>query len=430
MIQSGLRILTGITRYASTPWRIGLQGLLASTIAATAWGSPDLSFLWLLALIPLLILATPSRLITFCVAFTYYGTSVRAIPGIVDRFFGAGNPLYGIAVWSAFCIIMSATWTTLRPARYASPRGFAASLSIFLLSSIPPIGLLHMGSPLLVSAMFFPGAGFAGIIGTALLLSLVPWAARATLSQLCHRPCSAVDRGVQAAAVVLLALAAITNIRFEPSLPPSDWVAHSTSLGKPASPTEIGRRIKERKQLIEMAKKSIDGGARVVAFPEGVSGEDRPVTYGAWSDAIELAKRSGATILLGMETNTDAEGNFDNTIKAIGSEDRIVATSRIPMPIGMWRFGLFPGARKNALGSDLATVAGLPIAVSICYEDMILWPHPALLLPYLYDKRPVAHLSIANQWSTAGTSGESFQDTHRSALSRLSGIPLLVAKNR
>lgn len=91
MIQEGSSLLFILVRYASTPWRIGLQGSIIASIAALSWSSPDLTYFWLLAFVPLLILATPARLITFCMAFTYYGTSVRAIPTIVDRFFNTEN---------------------------------------------------------------------------------------------------------------------------------------------------------------------------------------------------------------------------------------------------------------------------------------------------------------------------------------------------
>jgi hypothetical protein len=94
------------------------------------------------------------------------------------------------------------------------------------------------------------------------------------------------------------------------------------------------------------------------------------------------------------------------------------------MPVGSWR----PGARVSTvlggLGQPYLEIAGRRVAFSICYEDMLLWPHWRLWV-----SRPDVLIGMASNWFIANRDMKHIQAQSSESVARLAGIPLIRADN-
>jgi hypothetical protein len=94
------------------------------------------------------------------------------------------------------------------------------------------------------------------------------------------------------------------------------------------------------------------------------------------------------------------------------------------MPIGDWRPGASVTAVAGRLSQPFLDIDGKRTAISICYEDMLWWPHWRMLI-----QRPDVVVSIANNWFIAGTRLEAIQAQSIESVARLVGSPLIRARN-
>lgn len=98
--------------------------------------------------------------------------------------------------------------------------------------------------------------------------------------------------------------------------------------------------------------------------------------------------------------------------------------SRQPMPIGSWKTGAATSAVGGWLSQPFVTLGGLQADISICYEDMLWWPHwPALI------QKPDVIVSIANNWFIGGTAIEAIQAQSIASVAKLVDRPLVRARN-
>lgn len=400
------------------PWRAGLLlpalCLLAAGIGAAAWtDQATLAPLALLLLLPVLVYRAERRRDAFCIAFAYYGTATRAVPGIIGYFFPSLPLAACLALWAAHCALLALPWALAVAAPGATATRRAAILLAALVAmTIPPIGLFHWGSPLMAAGLLYPGWQWAGLALTAMLLLLVA--------------CEWHTRLFQGALAAACALAALANLSYRPPAPPAGWVAVSLAYGK--SPGLWSDDMAARRAaLAGIALRSLDNGAKVIIFPESISGSSRRPQEAIWQPVTDLARRNGATVLVGEERWNAARTGFRNALVDYGSATEgghVTVSSLVPMPVGDWKFGLEEGAETNLFGSDLVQLHGRRVAFSMCYEDFLLWPHRGLLAG-----RAEMLVSATNQWPSSGTSAETAQDVSRRALARLAGVALLTAKN-
>lgn len=398
-----------------TSWHLPLRCAGAALIGTMAWSDQQgLVSLALLLLLPVLIGGARSRLGAFLVANFYYGTATRAVPGIIGGFF-PGLPVgANVTVWAAHSALLALPWAiALQPRRdtpFCRALGTAAAL---VLLTIPPLGLFHWGSPLMAAGLLFPGWKWVGVSATLTLLALMAASRRRT---------TAVHVGI--AALVLLAV--IANMTFHVSPSPDGWRAVSLHFGK--SPELWSEEMVERRRfLAETAAHALKQGDKVVVFPESISGSSRRSQAALWHGVVEEARSRGATVLVGEEVWNKDKTGFKNALVGYGvygGDGAVVVSSQVPMPIGDWKFGYEEGAETNIFGSDVVALQGRRVAFSVCYEDFLLWPHRGLLAGHAD-----LLISTANQWPSSGTSAETSQDISRLALARLTGVPLLIAKN-
>jgi apolipoprotein N-acyltransferase len=78
----------------------------------------------------------------------------------------------------------------------------------------------------------------------------------------------------------------------------------------------------------------------------------------------------------------------------------------------------------GALDQPYLVINGLRTAVSICYEDALLWPHWRMLFD-----RPDVIVSVANNWFNSSLYDAQAQRQSIESVARLVGRPLLRAVN-
>lgn len=389
--------------------------LATAAIGVAAWTDQQrLLSLTLLLLLPALIFRANNRLGAFLVAFAYYGTATRAVPGIICGFFPGLSGATGLTVWAIHATLLSLPWAAMYPPQGATElrRVFGVAIAMLVLT-IPPFGLFHWGSPLMAAGLLYPGWRWLGLLITLGLLALL--AAGNSRSRIIHG-------GIVGAVL----LAVFANATYRTPSPPVGWRSVSLHLGK--SPELWSDEMASRREfLVETAMRELAGGAKLVVFPESISGSNRRSQTATWHRVFTEAKARGATVLVGEENWSKDRSVFKNALVGygmVGGEGTVVVSSQVPMPIGDWKFGYEDGADTNILGIDTINLYGRKVAFSLCYEDFLLWPHRGLL-----SGRAELLVSATNQWPSSGTSAEVGQDMSRSALARMAGVPLLTAKN-
>lgn len=390
--------------------------LLAAGTGMVAWtGQQSLASLALLLLLPVLVFRARRRGAAFCIAFAYYGTATRAVPGIISYFFPSLPPGASLSLWAGHTALLALPWAlALAPPAAGAARRAAMVLVALVMVTIPPVGLFHWGSPLMAAGLLYPGWQWAGLLLTALLAALLVASQWNT-------------RRIHMAIACLLALSAGANASYREPVPPAGWQAVSLNLGK--SPELWSDDMAARRDMLaDIAMRELAGGAKVVIFPESISGSSRRSQQALWQRVSDAARQRGATVLVGEESWNPARTSFHNALIGYGTArdgGGVVVSSMVPMPVGDWKFGLEEGAETNIFGSDLVALHGLNVAFSMCYEDFLLWPHRGLLAG-----GAGLMVSATNQWPSSGTSAETSQDRSRAALARLAGVALLTAKNR
>lgn len=401
-------------------WRVTVmaaaQCVVAAVIGVIAWTGPDkLLTLALLLALPALIVTSRIRTVAFLVALTYYLTAARAVPDIIHGFFPQLNFSTCLAIWIGHAALLALPWTAASTSRNSSSWRRAIAVIVALVTlTIPPFGLFHWGSPLMVSGLLYPGWGWAGLIITLGLLALIAAAEPRA-------------RFIQAGVAIAISLAVMVNATYRTPSLPHGWLAVSLDWGKnpPLWSNEMTIRLEK---LARMAIIELGSGAKIVIFPESITGSSTRLPLDVWTQVAHDARARGATVLVGQEVWNEDRSGFRNALigyGAQGDEGAVIVSSQVPMPIGDWKLGFEKGALTNIFGDGVIRLGGRMVAFSICYEDFLLWPHRGLL-----SGRAEHMVSVANQWPSSGTSAEIAQDVSRAVLARLAGVAIMIAKNR
>lgn len=376
----------------------------AAGLGYLAWLEPH--SLLLLLFFPLLFTGGGRRA-AFLTALAYYLAFARDIPFAVSRFFPDWPAWAGYAFWFADAALLAAPFLLVHGAGSRRLAGFGAAVA---LSLVPPLTFFAWGSPLFAAGMLYPGLGYAGI---ALSFLVLVGLLGITQSARWYLP-----------VVFLVVVAAAANAVYREPDPPPGWIGLTTHESRMPGPERIAERAARTSRLFGMARRAVEGGATVVVMPESIVGEWRAAVEHRASRLMPLLERTGGTLIVGADALLKDGDRANSWIAVDGRGIRKVAESRIPMPLGDWKFGLAPGARANPWGRDLVAVRGRKVAVSICYEDYILWPHWCLL-----SGQAEVMVAAANLWSVSGLGATRIQATSRRALARLAGVPLIEAVN-
>src|SRR5215469_9631652 len=251
--------------------------LLAATTSAIAWSGH-------LATIPLSLLAVPllyrtqSRLQAFATLFSYYlGASWPLIPG-VHAFFGTrASPLEGIVLWFG-----AATLLAIPAALLFAHDHIKLSFGIagmFLMTALPPLGIIGWASPFLSAGLLFPCTSWFGLIGILGIIVLIGRFPSQT-----------------AALTGILAFAA--NALYHPPAFPTGWQAINTQFGGAGQgDPDFLAEFDAQEQMQEIIRRS---DARVLLFPEHVVTQWNEATEAFWHTTLESQEARNSTILVGV----------------------------------------------------------------------------------------------------------------------------------
>lgn len=369
-----------------------LLGLLGGGVVGyAAWFT--IPALQLLLLLPLMMVRMPNRVGAAAVAFAYFLAFARDVPHATAQFFPEWPAFAGVALWIVHAAILAAPFLLLNPTGTARSRSIAM-VAIALILSLPPLGLLAWGNPLIAAGAVFPGMGVAGLVAVALMMACL-----VTIETQVAR------MGALALAVLSVAL----NALYENPRQPDGWVGVDTHLpGR--FPADPAARALRTIAVVDAAKRGLEQGGGFVVLPESIAGPWRPALSESFA---KLPDR----VMIGAVMPT--EGGYLNAL--VDRDGNVLASSRVPMPIGDWKPG---GAKANIWASDLVQIDWHRVAVSICYEDYILWPHRGLLT-----WQADLMVSASNNWSVAGRDAVRIQRVSAEALARLAGAPLVRAVN-
>ncbi|MFP4893971.1 conjugal transfer protein TraB [Paraburkholderia sp. EG304] len=394
----------------------GLVAVTGIMAALLAW-YPGHDALVLLAL-PAAWSKSRGRLACFTLWAAYYLTGARDIPVVCERFFAGYHDLtapvaftLGIACWLLQALVLALPWTILKPGPAASAMNHAWRVALAaLVVTVPPIGIIGWLSPLQVASALYPGWRLAGmVLGMAALgvAGLPRW-----------------TRKVWLAGALLTALSMCAHWQWTPPDSPVRWTAVNTALGRfdqSTYPSLYARTLRLR-AVVERASA---GGARVVILPEEIAGLWRPAMILWWRPDIERMRAAGQTLVIGMDIGVSTTPFRYTDSAVVTGAGRGRADSRQPVPVALWRPGSRTSAARGDVGQAFLTIAGRRAAMSLCYEDLLWWPHWRTLLD-----RPDIVISLSNGWFDADLALPEIQQQGIASVARLAGAPLLRATNR
>lgn len=384
-------------------WRSLLPTFSGAALGLVVWRLDAPASLALL--LPFTWLRASTRLAGAGAAMAYYLAGAYDLIDAARMFFGQ-SILIGLAAWIGQAVILSIPWLLLWAPATAPGRPWRVA-AVLLATAVPPFGLFNWLSPLLAAGEVFPAAGLWGLFGTILLSTLL-----ATWPQW---------RGKLRQWILLLGAATIMIVQLAAAVapnrePPAGLGGINTAMG--VLPPKDGPGQFHRAQAVKEIISGLAPGT-VTILPESIVGRWRPaVQYWLGADKPE------GSVLLGADVPAPEGGYLNALVDA--RTGAVVASARIPMPISLWKpWASADSAHVAPWGIGVARVAGHLAAISICYEDFLLWPQ-LLSLPY----GPDVLVSVANNWFVReGSQASNIQTRSIALTARLFDVPLVRAVN-
>ena len=108
-----------------------------------------------------------------------------------------------------------------------------------------------------------------------------------------------------------------------------------------------------------------------------------------------------------------------------------LVTARQPMPLTEWRPLPDSGTRAHWMRLGPTPAFGPPVAVLICYEQLLVWP---VAEAFLGSTRPQVLIGVSDHWwvepGTLDATEARMQAKVLRAWGRLYGVPVILADNR
>ncbi|WP_413188690.1 conjugal transfer protein TraB [Paraburkholderia sacchari] len=348
----------------------------------------------------------------------YYLAGGRDIPLVCMRFFSGYGELtryeaftLGLLFWSAQACVLATPWALLKPQSNASAASYAfCAASATVLVTVPPLGIIGWLSPAYVASALFPGWKAPGLI-----LGLTAIACAASFWRC---------RFARQLTTLLLILSAVAQSLASLPVVPSRWVALDTRFGRFDQSSYAF--IYARTQLVEaITQRAFTAGATVVVLPEEIVGLWRPALAYWWRKDLQALAAENRTLIIGLDLTVSGKPfRYTDSALIVGaSHGRI--DSRQPVPAALWRPGAAVSAIRGSLMQPYLTVDGKRVAFSMCYEDLLWWPHWRMLL-----QSPDVLISLSNGWFDSDLALAHIQRQSIAGIAHLSGTPMLRAVNR
>lgn len=380
---------------------------VAATTSAIAWGGHVVTIPFAL-LAPLLLYHAQSRAHSYATLLSYYvGATWPLIPG-ASAFFGArGTTIEGILLCFGACILLGIPGALLFTDNRVL-RPFAIT-GMFVLTALPPLGIIGWASPFLSGGVLFPDTAWLGVIGT---LALIPLLARFPM------------RTGSIVAVVAL----IANGFYSPPPPPAGWQAINTQFGGAGQgDPDFFSEFYSSEQIQHTINQST---AQVLLFPEHVVTQWTEATEAFWRQSLDNLADRHATLIIGAgfprlhRRHVMGGNSYYNVLIARTDGKQTVYYQRIPVPLAMWKPFSTDGVPLNLFGRGTISVQNERAAVLICYEQLLVWPFLSSAF-----ERPTILITAANDYWAKRTPIPKIQHASASSLARLFGLPVLAAVN-
>lgn len=377
--------------YQTSTNRYVIVALSIAGSAACGW-LVGLGYLVFAILLPLLVMAQPSRLFASVVAASYYLTAGADILR-VDPYLKATHTAISPAIFWAVaaglqCVAWSVCWSS-------NPRPLQTTIAL-LISALPPLGVLGWAHPFHAAGILFPAFGIVGLLLLILLLELT------TLERL--------PRTV----LPFVALAASLVPAATQPAPPS-WAGVQTRYGdvfNSDDPLKIMEAVEREARL---------NPASVLVWPESIVGHWNQATELFWAHVIHDAHGRGKTLIFGstIAIPDPSRTRHRNVVLFKGREEPSPVDQRTPVPAAG------AGVPLNPLSSPVREVAGRRAGFLICYEQLLAWSYLALLFD-----RPDLLVGVANVYWVEGSSIPAVQTACLRSWARLFDVPFIQAVNQ
>lgn len=404
MLSQGLRFCAA----CRTPKTV-LVAILGASVGWMAWIPPaHFASLWVLPMVWGLLGRWRLRAVMM-VAY-YLTASFLVEPSMASYFPGASitAPLVwlGCALLLALPYALAARWL---------PSGIDW-LAAAIMSAVPPLGAIGLCSPLFAATAAFPGWGVGGLLAALALQTLLAAS---------HRPAMTATAALGTAMVVALAVPAAVPAPPNPSSATAGWAALDTSLGRtPASASDwLQRQIVLRDSIAARLERVRPGS--VLLTPEDIAGGWTGLSPWAWHSIASKARDRGVTVMLGA-TLPMPDHHLADGFLLLGSR-RGVLTARQPIPIAEWHPSRSGGYSAGWSRWGPAFVGKVPVALLVCYEQLLIWPAAWSWLGHV---TPEIILAPGNHgWARSAPAVARLQVDSAKALGRLFGVTVLVADN-
>ena len=380
---------------------------VAATTSAIAW-SGHVVTIPVALLAPLLLYRTQSRAHSYATLLSYYAGATWPLIQGASAFFGArGTTIEGILLCFGACILLGIPGALLFT-RNRALRPFAI-IGMFVLTALPPLGLIGWASPFLSAGVLFPDTAWLGVIGTLALIPLLARFPRRT-------------------GAIVAVVALIANGFYSPPPPPAGWQAINTQFGGAGQgDPDFLSEFYSSEQIQQTINQST---AQVLLFPEHVVTQWTEATEAFWRQSLDNLAERHATLIIGAgfpqlhRRHTIAGNSYYNVLIARTDGKQTVYYQRIPVPLAMWKPFSTDGVPLNLFGRGTISVQSERVAVLICYEQLLVWPFLSSAF-----ERPTILITAANDYWAKRTPIPKIQSASSSTLARLFGLPVLSAVN-
>lgn len=379
----------------------------------------------LLIFVPILFFICKSRFAAFLFIFTYYSSASRGVPAGAAVFFGSGSSIVlGMVLWLAVNLLLSLIWIVFwRSAkRNKSVSSVLINLvGLFILLTLPPVGVVSWASPLVAAGYIFAGHGWLSLLLFLVCISLA--------IVLLYKNIGIEIWYLWWFLVIFVSLSYWHSYKL--LVPILEGRGHD---GWSAIDTSYGRATSGSAQFTDafirstnMMPKILQCDTPFLLVPETIAGYWTPATQTLWQPVAEELKVRKHTLILGTEI-LDGNLKYDNSLLFLGHIDGISYRQRIPVPFSMWRPFGGPGTanaywwESGLMHIDEKTTA----AMLICYEQFLAWP---FLRSMMTSSRVDLLITAANQWWSRETCIPNIERQYAFSWSLLFGLPLITARN-
>jgi hypothetical protein len=369
---------------------------IAALIGGLGWGgNPALHFLALLY--PFVYILSRRRLDTLSAVFYYASSTWPIIPG-AQSFFQTGHHLgKPIAIWIAITALGSLPWILFYQRRFLPLSAIAALLAL----ALPPMGLVTVAHPLIVTGLWFPGTRWFG-----LALPLILIAAHRRLE-------------TPLAFVVLILTSLAVHARFVRPATDRHIVPVNTNFGN--EPGSGAQAAEHTLQQIALAHPKT-----LLIFPESVIPDWSAAHDARWASTFAQLSAQRTGILIGTTIPIPNTMASRNVLLSRGYTEHLSYVQRAPIPLGMWQLG------ESRRGFPLSfhfpaaiRVWNRRAGVLLCYEQLVFWPAVETMA-----RNPEILIAPSNLYWARDTSIPSIQHLAAQDWADLWAIPLYEARNQ